>query len=243
MGNNWPSNLDRVFVENPSKFRKYDGCSVQDFLRALWKVLWNKENSRPIVLQLLSINPSQYAAHYYWYPNKHGSSTRHILGMPWASPPIVNVWTQQCTNRWCLNDVMLVRMEECISRDRLIIVGIISSHFRQYSRKAEDFQHPCTIMTKGSTPISSRCVVPPIQKLWPVTECSPERAHTLLHRSMNQVRDMGTGFPASLSKANSAAVFGMLSLIHKWFLNAHSVLQGQPESVHIMSCPSGDVFV
>ena len=139
-----------------------------------------------------------------------------ILGMPCVPTlRLVSVQHQQCANRQCLNDVMLVRMEECISRNRPIIVGIISLQFHQYSRKAEDFQHPCTITTKGSTPISSRCVVPPIRKLWPVTECSPERAHTLLHRSMNQVRGMGIGFPASSSKANSAAVFGMLLLIRR----------------------------
>ena len=136
--------------------------------------------------------------------------------MPCTLPlPCINVQYQQCTNRRCLNDVMLVRMEECVFRDRPIIVGIISLQFCQYSRKAEDFQHPCTITTKGSTPISSRCVVPPIRKLWPVTDGNPERAHMLLHRSMNQVWDMGIGFPTLSSKANSAAVFGMLLLICK----------------------------
>lgn len=35
VGNDWHSRLDRVFVENLGKFRKYDGRSVQDLLRAL----------------------------------------------------------------------------------------------------------------------------------------------------------------------------------------------------------------
>jgi serine/threonine-protein kinase/endoribonuclease IRE1 len=35
VGNDWPSRLDRIFVENLGKFRKYDGKSVQDLLRAL----------------------------------------------------------------------------------------------------------------------------------------------------------------------------------------------------------------
>jgi len=35
VGPDWPSRLDKVFVENLGKFRKYDGRSVQDLLRAL----------------------------------------------------------------------------------------------------------------------------------------------------------------------------------------------------------------
>jgi hypothetical protein len=31
----WPSRLDKIFVENLGKFRKYDRRSVQDLLRAL----------------------------------------------------------------------------------------------------------------------------------------------------------------------------------------------------------------
>lgn len=104
--------------------------------------------------------------------------------------PLVNIQFQQCASRWYLNSVMLVRIEEHISSDRLIIVGMISSQLYQYSRKAKDFQHPCTIMTNGSMPIRRRCVVPPMWKLWPNIECNPERAHTSLHRSMNQVHDI-----------------------------------------------------
>lgn len=35
VGNDWQSRLDRVFLENLGKFRKYDGKSVQDLMRAL----------------------------------------------------------------------------------------------------------------------------------------------------------------------------------------------------------------
>ncbi|EAU84069.1 other/IRE protein kinase [Coprinopsis cinerea okayama7 len=35
VGNDWHARLDRLFVENLGKFRKYDGKSVQDLLRAL----------------------------------------------------------------------------------------------------------------------------------------------------------------------------------------------------------------
>jgi len=35
VGNNWHSRLDKVFIDNLGKFRKYDRGSVQDLLRAL----------------------------------------------------------------------------------------------------------------------------------------------------------------------------------------------------------------
>ena len=35
VGNDWQGRLDRVFLENLGKFRKYDGRSVQDLMRAL----------------------------------------------------------------------------------------------------------------------------------------------------------------------------------------------------------------
>lgn len=35
VGPDWVSRLDKIFVENLGKFRKYDGKSVQDLLRAL----------------------------------------------------------------------------------------------------------------------------------------------------------------------------------------------------------------
>lgn len=35
VGNDWHKRLDKVFDENLGKFRKYDGKSVQDLLRAL----------------------------------------------------------------------------------------------------------------------------------------------------------------------------------------------------------------
>ena len=35
VGADWHSRLDRLFIENLGKFRKYDGKSVQDLLRAL----------------------------------------------------------------------------------------------------------------------------------------------------------------------------------------------------------------
>jgi len=35
VGNDWHSRLDRIFIENLGKFRKYNGASVQDLMRAL----------------------------------------------------------------------------------------------------------------------------------------------------------------------------------------------------------------
>lgn len=35
VGNDWHARLDKIFIENLGKFRKYDGKSVQDLLRAL----------------------------------------------------------------------------------------------------------------------------------------------------------------------------------------------------------------
>jgi len=35
VGNDWHSRLDKLFIENLGKFRKYDGRSLQDLLRAL----------------------------------------------------------------------------------------------------------------------------------------------------------------------------------------------------------------
>ena len=35
LGADWHARLDKLFIENLGKFRKYDGRSVQDLLRAL----------------------------------------------------------------------------------------------------------------------------------------------------------------------------------------------------------------
>ena len=49
VGPDWAARLDRIFVENLGKFRKYDGRSVQDLLRALRnKVrMWPQPTSPP----------------------------------------------------------------------------------------------------------------------------------------------------------------------------------------------------
>lgn len=35
VGNDWNARLDKFFIENLGKYRKYDGRSVQDLMRAL----------------------------------------------------------------------------------------------------------------------------------------------------------------------------------------------------------------
>ena len=35
VGNDWQSRLDKMLLDNLGKFRKYDGKSVQDLMRAL----------------------------------------------------------------------------------------------------------------------------------------------------------------------------------------------------------------
>lgn len=35
VGHDWHTRLDKVFIENLGKYRKYDGKSLQDLLRAL----------------------------------------------------------------------------------------------------------------------------------------------------------------------------------------------------------------
>lgn len=35
VGNDWNARLDKWFIDNLGKYRKYDGKSVQDLLRAL----------------------------------------------------------------------------------------------------------------------------------------------------------------------------------------------------------------
>lgn len=35
VGNDWHTRLDKIFIDNLGKYRKYDGKSVQDLMRAL----------------------------------------------------------------------------------------------------------------------------------------------------------------------------------------------------------------
>ena len=54
VGPDWPARLDKIFVENLGKFRKYDGRSVQDLLRALR----NKVRTPPNAFSFLRLTRS-----------------------------------------------------------------------------------------------------------------------------------------------------------------------------------------
>jgi len=75
VGNDWHSRLDKVFIENLGKFRKYDGKSVQDLLRALR----NKVCRRPVA-HYFSV-----ALFFFDAIADHGSSTlqkHHYQDLP-----------------------------------------------------------------------------------------------------------------------------------------------------------------
>lgn len=76
VGNDWHSRLDKIFIENLGKFRKYDGKSVQDLLRALR----NKVRFRQIVGTVtLSILFEPQKHHYQDMPE---NVKRHLGPMP-----------------------------------------------------------------------------------------------------------------------------------------------------------------
>jgi len=52
-------------------------------------------------------------------------------------------------------------MEALEGWEKPMNVGKISPQQHQYSRKAKDFQWPCTITMKGSMPTGRRWVIPP----------------------------------------------------------------------------------
>lgn len=51
VGNDWNARLDKFFIENLGKYRKYDGKSIQDLMRAL-------RNKVSVVLELLESRDS-----------------------------------------------------------------------------------------------------------------------------------------------------------------------------------------
>jgi len=56
VGPDWAARLDRIFVENLGKFRKYDGRSVQDLLRALRNKVRNVAPAHEPTLHFLSLS-------------------------------------------------------------------------------------------------------------------------------------------------------------------------------------------
>src|SRR5882672_5601832 len=108
----------------------------------------------------------------------------------------------------CLKEAIEARIEDLEDCEKPMNIGIISSQDRQYSKNAVDFHRPWTMTIKGSTPIRSRWVVPPIRKLWPVRVCSPAPLQTSLHLLKNQLLFIGANEPDSVSKVNMWAEEG-----------------------------------
>src|ERR1700722_12479654 len=74
VGGGWHSRLDKVLIENLGKFRKYDGKSVQDLLRALR----NKVSLSSFLFCLL--HDVSYQKHHY--QDLPDNVKRHLGPMP-----------------------------------------------------------------------------------------------------------------------------------------------------------------
>ncbi|KAL6309426.1 hypothetical protein BKA93DRAFT_821733 [Sparassis latifolia] len=64
VGNDWHSRLDRLFIENLGKFRKYDGRSVQDLLRALRNKKHHYQDLPGNVKRLLGSMPEGFLSYF-----------------------------------------------------------------------------------------------------------------------------------------------------------------------------------
>ncbi|KAJ7779580.1 ribonuclease 2-5A-domain-containing protein, partial [Mycena olivaceomarginata] len=64
VGNDWLSRLDPLFLENLGKFRKYDGRSVQDLLRALGNKKHHYQDLPDKVKRNLGLMPEGFLAYF-----------------------------------------------------------------------------------------------------------------------------------------------------------------------------------
>lgn len=80
VGNDWHSRLDRIFIENLGKFRKYDGKSVQDLLRALRNKVRNLPFDREGLYHQLTNNV--YVLQKHHYQDMPDNVKRHLGPMP-----------------------------------------------------------------------------------------------------------------------------------------------------------------
>ncbi|KAI1787268.1 kinase-like domain-containing protein [Ganoderma leucocontextum] len=64
VGADWHSRLDKLFIENLGKFRKYDGKSVQDLLRALRNKKHHYQDLPDNVKRLLGTMPEGFLAYF-----------------------------------------------------------------------------------------------------------------------------------------------------------------------------------
>ncbi|OCH94596.1 hypothetical protein OBBRIDRAFT_747261 [Obba rivulosa] len=64
VGNDWHARLDKLFIENLGKFRKYDGKSVQDLLRALRNKKHHYQDLPDNVKRLLGSMPEGFLSYF-----------------------------------------------------------------------------------------------------------------------------------------------------------------------------------
>ncbi|KAK2460776.1 hypothetical protein APHAL10511_007246 [Amanita phalloides] len=64
VGNDWHTRLDKIFIENLGKFRKYDGKSVQDLLRALRNKKHHYQDIPDSVKRHLGSMPDGYLTYF-----------------------------------------------------------------------------------------------------------------------------------------------------------------------------------
>ncbi|KAJ3837019.1 hypothetical protein EV361DRAFT_847381 [Lentinula raphanica] len=64
IGSDWHSRVDKVFIENLGKFRKYDGKSVQDLLRALRNKKHHYQDLPDNVKRHLGVMPEGYLSYF-----------------------------------------------------------------------------------------------------------------------------------------------------------------------------------
>uniref|UniRef100_A0A0W0FF95 non-specific serine/threonine protein kinase n=1 Tax=Moniliophthora roreri TaxID=221103 RepID=A0A0W0FF95_MONRR len=64
VGNDWYSRMDKIFIENLGKFRKYNGSSVQDLLRALRNKKHHYQDLPENVKRHLGAMPEGYLAYF-----------------------------------------------------------------------------------------------------------------------------------------------------------------------------------
>lgn len=75
VGNDWNARLDKWFIENLGKYRKYDGRSVQDLMRAL-------RNKVSIIIHLIRSEVSDIVLQKHHYQDLPDNVKRQIGSMP-----------------------------------------------------------------------------------------------------------------------------------------------------------------
>jgi len=111
--------------------------------------------------------------------------------------------------------------------------------FRQYARKALDFQRPCTQTISGLVPRRSNSVQPPILKPWPLRDGRPAAVQIVLHLCNQFDFVSASQPPSSVSKAKRGAPAGTLALADKWWRSAGMGEVGSSRSVRTIVAPLG----